>query len=210
MAGTDLIRRLEQKEAFGLTFPLLTTAAGAKMGKTAAGAIWLSAERTSPFDFYQYFVNTDDRDVIKFLKLFTFLPLERIEAFAQLQGAELRTAKQCLALEVTKIVHGESAAEEAQRGAQAAFGGGGTAANVPTHAVSLAELAAGMKLVDLLAASGLAASKSAARRLVSQGGVKWGDKKIEDVEHSLQASDVPSEGVLLHAGKKHLRRIVIE
>ncbi len=210
LAGTDLIRRLEQKEAFGLTFPLLTTAAGAKMGKTAAGAVWLSAERTSPFDFYQYFVNTDDRDVIRFLKLFTFLPLEQIAVFAQLEGADLRSAKQALAFEVTKIVHGEAAADAAQKGAQAAFGGAGASANVPTHALSLAELAPGLKLVDLLAACGLAASKSVARRLVSQGGVRWGDNKIEDVDHSVRAGDVPDGGVLLHAGKKHLRRIVVQ
>lgn len=208
LAGTDLIRRLEQKNAFGLTFPLLTTAAGAKMGKTAAGAVWLSSERTSVFDFYQYFVNTDDRDVVRFLKLFTFLPLEEIARYEQLAGAEIRAGKQALAYEVTRIVHGQDAADDARRGAEAAFGGQGSSALVPTHAVSAAELAAGLKVVDLLAAAGLAPSKSAARRLVMQGGVRLGDTKVDDVEQVVRAADVPADGVVLHVGKKHLRRIV--
>lgn len=208
LAGTDLIRRLEHKEAFGLTFPLLTTATGAKMGKTASGAVWLSAERTSPFDFYQYWVNTDDRDVERFLKLFTFLPLSEIASYARLEGAEIRQAKQALAFEVTKIVHGQTAAEEAQRGAAAAFGGGGGGELVPTHELTAVELREGIKVVDLLAASGLAASKSVARRLVAQGGVRLGDAKVADVEQMVRAGDVPEDGVLLHAGKKHLRRIV--
>lgn len=209
LAGTDLVRRLEQKDVFGLTFPLLTTASGAKMGKTASGAVWLSPERTSVFDFFQYFVNTDDRDVIRFLKLFTYLPLEEVDRLAQLQGAELREAKQVLAFEVTKVVHGEGAAQEAQGAAQAAFGGAGDSALVPTYNVSLADIAAGLKVVDLLAASGLAASKSVARRLVAQGGVRWGDVKVQDVEHTVGPSDLPEGGILLHAGKKHLRRILV-
>ena len=208
LAGTDLIRRLEQKEAFGLTFPLMTTAAGAKMGKTASGAVWLSAERTSPFEFYQYFVNTDDRDVERFLKLLTFLPMAEVQTYASLQGAQIREAKQVLAFEVTKIVHGQDKAEEAQRGAQAAFGGGASTDLVPTHEVASADLQTGIKVVDLLAACGLAASKSIARRLVAQGGVRLGEAKVSDVDHSLRTHDVPDDGVLLHAGKKHLRRIV--
>jgi tyrosyl-tRNA synthetase len=214
LAGTDLIRRVEQKEAFGLTFPLLVTATGAKMGKTASGAIWLSAEQTSAFDFYQYFVNIDDRDVGRFLKLLTFLPMAEIQGLAAAQGAELRAGKQALAFEVTRIVHGQEAAETAQRAAQAAFGGAGGGeggADVPTHHLSLAELAAGAKIVDLLAASSLAASKSAARRLVAQGGVRLGDRKVEDVEDTLKQSDLDAEGcATLHAGKKHLRRIKVE
>ena len=127
LAGTDLIRRVDQKEAFALTFPLMVTATGAKMGKTAAGAVWLSPELTSVFDFYQYFINVDDRDVGRFLKLFTFLPLPEIERLTAVQGAELRAAKQALAFEATRIVHGDEAAEAAQRAAAAAFGGGGAA-----------------------------------------------------------------------------------
>jgi tyrosyl-tRNA synthetase len=205
LAGTDLIRRLDQAEAYGLTFPLITTAAGAKMGKTAAGAVWLAADRTSAFDFYQYFVNVDDRDVVRFLKLLTFLPMSEIERLAALQGAEIRVAKQALAFAVTEIVHGREAAESAQKAAQAAFGGGDAGNLVPTF-----ETAAGVKIVDLLAAAGLAASKSAARRLVEQGGVKVGERKIASVDDVLQAEEVGSDGVLLHAGKKHLKRIVIK
>src|SRR4051794_27088425 len=164
LAGTDLIRRMDQGDAYALTFPLITTAAGVKMGKTVAGALWLSAELTSPFDFYQYFVNVDDRDVVRFLKLFTFLPLDEIARYGALAGAEVRLAKQALAFQATAIVHGEEAARQAQEAAQAAFGGGASADLVPTHAVAAAALAAGIKVVDLLVECGLAASKSAARR----------------------------------------------
>jgi tyrosyl-tRNA synthetase len=209
LAGTDLIRRLERKEAYALTFPLITTAAGEKMGKTAGGAVWLSTELTSPFDFYQYFVNVDDRDVERFLKLFTFLPLDEIARYAALQGAELRVAKQALAFEATQIVHGAAAAQEAKAAAEAAFGGGSSGALVPTHLVGAAELAAGIKIVDLLAAAGLAASKSAARRLVEQGGVRVGERKVQTVDDVLRAEEVGSEGVLVHAGKKHVRRVVV-
>ncbi len=122
LAGTDLVRRLHQAETYALTFPLITTASGAKMGKTAAGAVWLAADRTSPFDFYQYFVNVDDRDVTRFLKLLTFIPIDEIQRFAALEGAELRMAKQALAAAVTEIVHGKEDADKAQNAAQAAFG----------------------------------------------------------------------------------------
>jgi tyrosyl-tRNA synthetase len=211
LAGSELIRRIDQKDVHALTFPLMTTASGAKMGKTAAGAIWLSAELTSHFDFYQYFVNVDDRDVARFLRLYTFLPLDEVERLGALQGAEIRAAKAALAFEVTRIVHGDEAAAVAQRAAQAAFGAGsGDSDEVPTFVVSPAEMAAGYKIVDLLAAAGLAASKSAARRLVAQGGVRVGERKVDSVDDVLGANDVSEAGsVLLHAGKKHLRRIRI-
>jgi tyrosyl-tRNA synthetase len=215
LAGADLIRRIEQKEAHALTLPLLTTAAGTKMGKTAAGAIWLDPARTSVFDFYQYFVNVDDRDVARLLRLFTFLPMPELQKLSALEGAELRVAKQTLAFEVTKIVHGDEAAEAAQRAARAAFGGAeggadGAGGEVPNHAVTRDELAAGLKVVDLLAASGLAASKSAARRLVAQGGVRLGSRKIDSLDDVVGADELGDEGVLLHAGKKHLRRILLK
>jgi tyrosyl-tRNA synthetase len=209
LAGTDLIRRLHQAETYALTFPLITTAAGAKMGKTAAGAVWLSPERTSPFDFYQYFVNVDDRDVGRFLKLLTFLPVDEIQRLASAEGAELRAAKQALAFETTAIVHGREAAQTAQDAARAAFGGGGGDL-VPTHAVAVAEVQGGMKFVDLLVLAGLASSKSAARRLVEQGGIRWGDRKVASVDDKLEAADLGSDGGLLHAGKKHVRRIVLK
>jgi tyrosyl-tRNA synthetase len=208
LAGTDLIRRLHQAETYALTFPLITTAAGAKMGKTAAGAVWLSAERTSPFDFYQYFVNVDDRDVARFLKLLTFLPMDEIGRLAALEGAELRAAKQTLAFAVTAIVHGQAEAEKAQNAARAAFGGAGGDL-VPTHVVAAADISAGLKTVDLLAAAGLAASKSAARRLVEQGGVRLGARKVATVDDVVQPGEIAADGTLLHAGKKHLRRIIV-
>jgi tyrosyl-tRNA synthetase len=207
LAGTDLIRRLHQAETYALTFPLITTAAGAKMGKTAAGAVWLSPDRTSPFDFYQYFVNVDDRDVGRFLKLLTFLPMDEIKRLEALEGAELRVAKQSLAFETTAIVHGKEAAETAQNAARAAFGGGGGEL-VPTHPIEKTALLAGIKVVDILAASGLAASKSVARRLVEQGGVRLGDRKITSVDDTVKPEEVGSQGALLYAGKKHVRRLL--
>jgi tyrosyl-tRNA synthetase len=210
LAGADLIRRLERAEAYVLTFPLITTTSGAKMGKTATGAVWLSAQRTSVFDFFQYFINVDDRDVDRLLKLFTFLPMEEVRRLAALEGAERRIAKQALAYEVTKIVHGEEAAEGARRAAQAAFGGAvDESAEVPCYAVATAELELGLKIVDLIVASGLAVSKSAARRLIAQGGVRVGSRKIALMEEVLRPEEVPAGGVLLHAGKKHVRRIVV-
>ena len=203
VAGVDLIRRVDQGQAFALTFPLITTATGAKMGKTAAGAVWLDAQRTSPYDFYQYFVNVDDRDVVRFLKLFTVSPLPEIARFETVVGAELREAKKLLAHGVTAIVHGGAAADEAQRAAVAAFGGGGDESAIPTFAVAGTE-----KIIDVLAASGLAASKSVARRLVEQGGVRLGERKIATVDETLQSAEI-GDGVLLHAGKKSVRRLVL-
>jgi tyrosyl-tRNA synthetase len=203
IAGVDLIRRVDQGQAFALTFPLITTASGAKMGKTAAGAVWLDAARTSPYDFYQYFVNVDDRDVVRFLKLFTVQPLAEIAHFETVEGAELRDAKKMLAHGVTTIVHGAAAADEAQRAAAAAFGGGGDESAIPTFTV-----AGGEKVVDVLAACGLAASKSVARRLVEQGGVRLGDRKISSVDATLDAGEIGA-GTLLHAGKKSVRRLVL-
>ena len=206
VAGIDLIRRVRQKETFALTFPLLTTASGAKMGKTAAGAVWLDAALTSPYDFFQYFVNVDDRDVIRFMKLLTFIPTGEIERYAQLQGAALREDKRALARGVTEVVHGAAAAAEADHAASAAFGGAWASdASVPTYEVT--EPDGAIKIVDLLAASGLAASKSAARRLVEQGGVRVGERKITSIEEIVRSADVGT-GTLLHAGKKNIRRIV--
>lgn len=212
LAGIDLVRRVRQQETFGLTFPLLTTASGAKMGKTAAGAVWLDASLTSPYDFFQYFVNVDDKDVIRFLKLLTFEPLEEIEKYETAQGADLREAKRLLAHAITTIVHGQELANEVQAGARAAFGGGtgGDESALPTVKIDRGRLQTGFKIVDLLAESGLAASKSAARRLIEQGGVRVGDRKISSVDDVLVADQIGDGGTLLHAGKKHLRRLIRE
>ncbi|HEX3694594.1 MAG TPA: tyrosine--tRNA ligase [Polyangia bacterium] len=209
VAGIDLIRRVRQADAFGLTFPLLTTGSGAKMGKTATGAVWLDPNLTKPYDFYQYFVNVDDRDVIRFLKLLTFEPVDEIARYAALEGAELREAKHALAHAITTIVHGSAAADEARHAAKAAFGGGGADdATVPTFVVDSGQAGSGIKIVDLLALSGLAASRSAARRLIEQGGVRFGDRKIASIDDTVTAGDIGG-GTLLYAGKKHLRRIIV-
>lgn len=208
LAGTDLIRRLHQHDAFGLTFPLLMTASGAKMGKTAAGAVWLDAGMTAAFDFYQYFVNVDDRDVVRFLKLLTFEPLDEILRFETVEGAELRDAKRLLAKAITAIVHGPEVAAATEAAARAAFGGaGGDQSALPTLRIDRQRLAAEPKIVDLIVEIGFAPSKSAARRLVEQRGVRVGDRDITAVDAAL----LPSDGTtLLRVGKKHVGRLILE
>ncbi|MBN2498327.1 MAG: tyrosine--tRNA ligase [Deltaproteobacteria bacterium] len=208
VAGMDLIRRLESADAFGLTFPLLETASGEKMGKTAQGAIWLDAEQTSPYDFYQYFRNTDDRDVPRFLAYFTFLPLGELRQLSSGQGAALNQAKEVLAHEVTRLVHGPQAADSARRAARSAFGGRADGeADIPTSRIAAERLAAGILVVDLLAEVGLAKSKSDARRLVEQGGARLGDARVEGIERRIFPSDLRDGSLLLRAGKKRVHRI---
>ncbi|HEX4329625.1 MAG TPA: tyrosine--tRNA ligase, partial [Burkholderiales bacterium] len=182
LAGTDLIRRKHAKQAFCITFPLLTTARGEKMGKTAAGAVWLDAERTRPYDFYQYWINTDDRDVRKFLALFTFLPMAEVERLGAAQGAELNAAKEVLAYEATSLCHGAGAADEARSAAKAAFGGGGDLSAMPSTTVTHDRLAAGIAVLDLFVETGLTPSKGEARRLVQQGGAYVNDVVISDAQ----------------------------
>jgi tyrosyl-tRNA synthetase len=177
--GVELGRRVAEKQLFGLTTPLLTTASGAKMGKTAAGAVWLSQQRLSVYDYYQYWRNTEDADVIRFMKLFTDLPLDEIEKLAKLQGAEINEAKKILAFETTKLCHGETAAAEAAETARRAFEEGQSAEGLPTVELPKAELAAGMGVLDLFVRAGLAASKGEARRLVQGKGAKIADAIVE-------------------------------
>jgi tyrosyl-tRNA synthetase len=220
LAGVDLIRRVEGATVQAMTFPLLTTASGAKMGKTASGAVWLDVELLSPYDFYQYWINCDDRDVGRFLKLFTFLPLDEIQRLSRLQGSEIRQAKQVLAFEATRITHGEEAAREAQEAAAAIFGvaplgaahgqARGDLDAMPTTSIPANQLAAGISPVDLFAEVGLTRSKSEARRLLQQGGMYVNDKRIESLEHLLNEADLTPEGILLRAGKKKYHRIVME
>jgi tyrosyl-tRNA synthetase len=209
LAGTDLIRRKHQKQAFCITFPLLTTARGEKMGKTAAGAVWLDAARTSPYDFYQYWINTDDRDVRKFLALFTFLPMAEVERLGAAQGAELNAAKEVLAFEATKLCHGEAAAAEARSAAKAAFGGGGDFSAMPTTTLTLMRLEEGIGLLDLFVETGLTESKGKARQLVQQGGAYVNDKVISDAQTRVTADDLQDGAVLLRAGKKKYHRVVV-
>ncbi len=212
LAGVDLIRRVEGVKVEAMTFPLLTTASGAKMGKSASGAVWLDADRLSPYDFYQYWINCDDRDVIKFLKLFTFLPLDTIKQLSTLQGSEIRRAKQALAFEATRITHGEAAAQEAQAAAKAAFGDtpAGDLDAMPATTLSAERLAAGVSPIDLFAEVELTRSKSAARRLLQQGGMYVNDERVEDMERLLTPDDLTPDGILLRAGKKKYHRLLIE
>ena len=209
LAGVDLIRRVEGETVHAMTFPLLTTASGAKMGKTAAGAVWLDADMLSPYDYYQYWVNCDDRDVIKFLKLFTFLPFDEIERLGTLRDAEIREAKQMLAYEATRITHGKAAAQEARKAAQAAFGAGGDLDGMPTTSIAAARLADGIQLTALMAEVGLTRSRGDARRMIQQGGVYVNDARVSDVNHVLRERDLTPEGMLLRAGKKRFHRVVV-
>ncbi|MBN9496457.1 MAG: tyrosine--tRNA ligase [Alphaproteobacteria bacterium] len=197
--GVELGRRVAEKQLFGLTTPLLTTASGAKMGKTAAGAVWLSQQRLSVYDYYQYWRNTEDADVIRFMKLFTDLPLDEIEKLSKLQGAEINEAKKILAFETTKLCHGEAAATEAAETARRAFEEGQSAEGLPTVELPKAELAAGIGVLDLFVRAGLAASKGEARRLVQGKGAKLDDATVES---DTLVVKLDSGTIKLTAGKK--------
>jgi tyrosyl-tRNA synthetase len=202
VAGVDLIRRMRGERAWGLTTPLLTTATGAKMGKTAAGAVWLDGERLSPFDYWQYWYNVDDRDVGRFLKLYTFLPLDEITKLEALAGAEAREAKRVLANETTRLLHGADAAEQADAAARAMAAGVATD-DLPTHGVS-----EDSPLLVVLAEAGLAKSRGEARRLIQQGGVKLDGERVTDLDTTIVRSELGAEGVVVRVGKKRAARIV--
>ncbi len=208
LAGIDLIRRKHAKQAHCITFPLLTTARGEKMGKTAQGAIWLDAARTSPYDFYQYWINTDDRDVKRFLALFTFLPMEDVTRLGSATGADLNASKEVLAYEATSLCHGATAADEARAAARAAFGGGGDLSAVPSTTVDGARLSAGIGVLDLFVECGLTASKGEARRLVQQGGAYVNDAVVADDTRKIGVGDVKDGAVMLRSGKKKYHRVV--
>lgn len=209
LAGTDLIRRKHGKQAFCITFPLLTTARGEKMGKTASGAVWLEAARTSPYDFYQYWINTDDRDVQRFLALFTTLGMDEVRRLGSAEGARLNASKEVLAFEATRLCHGETAASEARAAARAAFGAGGDVTAIPSTSVDAARIARGVALVDLLVETGLVSSKGEARRLVQQGGAYVNDGAVADIAARLGGAEVRDGAILLRAGKKKVHRVVI-
>lgn len=209
VAGVDLIRRVEGGDAYALVSPLLTTASGQKMGKTAGNSLWLDANLTSPYEFYQYWVNVDDLDVEKLLRLYTFLPDDVIQQLTSSGGASLREAKRVLALEITAITHGEAAAMRAQDAAKALFSGDGPDIddpNIPTVDVNEAEISDGMSFADLAVRAGLANSKGEARRLAQQGGLQIDGSRIDDADTSWRPT---SNLALLRSGKKHYRRIRI-
>jgi len=224
VAGIDLIRRLEGKQAYGITFPLIMTADGKKMGKTEKGAVWLDPQRTSSYEYYQFWINTDDRDVKRFLALFTFLPMEEIqEKYGKLEGADLRKAKEALAYEATKIVHGEEAAERAQNDSRRIFGKiditlplptvhieGHQDDSIPSTFMKKEEFIVGIPIFKLFEKTSLCASGSGARRLIEQGGAYINNKKVNKFDKLIKEEDFDPNGtVLLRAGKKKFHRIKI-
>ena len=207
----ELIRPDDGGKAYALVSPLITTGTGVKMGKTEAGAVWLDPALTLPYDYYQFWINTEDADVGRFLALYTFLPLEQVRALSALAGAELRRAKEVLAFEATRIAHGEDEAERARAAARALFGGASEeGAAVPTTPVPRATLKAGMPLVDLLVEAGLAKSKGEARRLIAQGGAYINGEAATDPEARVGVANLADGALVLRAGKKRYVRIVAD
>jgi tyrosyl-tRNA synthetase len=202
--GVELTRRVDQKAAFGLTTPLLATASGAKMGKTMSGAVWLNAEQLSPYDYWQFWRNTEDADVGRFLKLFTDLPLDEIARLEALPGAQINEAKKVLADEATRMAHGEEEARKARDAAEKAFEQGALSADLPTFEIAAADLKAGIVLANLFADAGLAASRGEARRLAQGGGVKVNDKAEPDANRVVTDADLIDGVVKLAAGKKKI------
>jgi tyrosyl-tRNA synthetase len=210
-SGIDLCRRMNRVETYGLTYPLLTTATGAKMGKTADGAVWLDPKRTSPYDFYQYWINVDDRDVERFLKLYTLLPMGEINRLSELQGADIRQAKQSLAKEVTTLVHGVEEAEKAVQAAAALFSGGGASGSIPSSEQPASDFdGEGIPLTNLLADVGLGKSRGEARRLIKQGGIRIHGEKIGDEMYIVTSDDIQDGKIALQAGKKRHHHILVD
>ncbi len=209
VAGIDLIRRLEGKQAYGITFPLIKTADGKKMGKTEKGAVWLDPNRTSPYEYYQFWMNTDDRDVERFLSLFTFLPMEEVREYGKLKGAEIRKAKEALAFEATKIVHGQEEAEKARDASKVLFSEMEAREDaIPTTFIERKKIIDGIPIFKLFEISGLSKSSSEARRLILQGGGYLNKKRIDHFDHLITLNDFNDRGeILLRAGKKKFHRI---
>ena len=209
LGGTELIRRKLGKDAHAMTITLLTDSNGKKMGKTAGNAVWLDPNKTSPFDFYQYWRNVGDSDVMKCIRMLTFLPLEQIDEMDKWEGGELNKAKEILAYELTKMVHGEEEAEKAQAGARALFSGAGNTENMPTTTLTDDNFTDGkIAVLDMLVVSGLAPSKGEGRRLIQQGGVLVNDEKVTDVYASFDAAMFEGDGVIVKKGKKTYQKFV--
>ncbi|MGI6065893.1 MAG: tyrosine--tRNA ligase [Bacillota bacterium] len=207
LGGVELIRRADNGDAFGLTFKLLTTSEGKKMGKTEAGAIWLDPKKTSPYDFYQYWRNVDDPDVENCLALLTFLPIAEVKRLASLEGAEINQAKEILAYEVTKLVHGKEEAEKAAQAAKALFGGGTDSADMPFTEIPRERFAAGLDILTILMEAGLISSKGEGRRLVQQGGIYLGEDRVDDFGLLIKEKDFSQGKLLLRKGKKVYHQI---
>ncbi len=209
LAGADLIRRVEGAEAYGMTFTLLTTSEGKKMGKTESGAVWLDPLKTSPYDFYQYWRNIADSDVEKCLALLTFLPMDEVKRLGSLPGEQINEAKKVLAFEITKIVHGEEEAQKAQAATEALFGGSGDSESIPTTELAKEQVAEGLNIIDALVLTGLAPSKGEARRLITQGGVNVNNQKVEGIEQTITEKDFEDGKLIIKKGKKTYHRLRI-
>ena len=211
LGGTELIRRKLGKDAHAMTITLLLNSEGKKMGKTQSGAVWLDPEKTSPFDFYQYWRNVGDSDVLKCLRMLTFLPLEQIDEMDQWEGSQLNQAKEILAFELTKLVHGEEEAAKAQEGARALFAAGASTENMPTFELSEEDFTDGtIDILSILNKSGLAASRSEARRNVEQGGVSVDGNPVKDIKAVFSREQFAGDGVVVKRGKKNFKKIILK
>ena len=210
LGGTELIRKKLGKDAHAMTITLLTDSQGHKMGKTAGNAVWLDPKKTSPYEFYQYWRNVADSDVLKCIRMLTFLPLEQIDEMDKWEGSQLNKAKEILAYELTKLVHGEDEANKAQDAARALFGGGADSADMPSTSLGADDFADGkISVIDILVKAGLAKSKSEARRLIEQGGVSVNDEKVKSLDFSLSADEIAADPAIIKKGKKIFHKIVM-
>ena len=210
LGGTELIRRKLGKDAYAMTINLLLNSEGKKMGKTQSGAVWLDPNKTSPFEFYQYWRNVSDADVLKCLRMLTFLPLEQIDEMDKWEGSQLNQAKEILAFELTKLVHGEEEAKKAEEGAKALFAGGGNTDNMPTTVLSADDFREdAIDILTLLVKSGLSASRNEARRAVEQGGVSLDSEKVTDIKAAFEKNTFSGDGVVVKRGKKNFRKITL-
>ena len=210
LGGTELIRRKLGKDAYAMTINLLLNSEGKKMGKTQSGAVWLDPNKTSPFEFYQYWRNVSDADVLKCLRMLTFLPLDQIDEMDKWEGSQLNQAKEILAFELTKLVHGEEEAKKAEEGAKALFAGGGNTDNMPTTVLSADDFREDtIDILTLLVKSGLSASRNEARRAVEQGGVSLDGEKVTDIKAAFEKTTFSGDGVVVKRGKKNFRKITV-
>jgi tyrosyl-tRNA synthetase len=213
LGGINLIRKKDQKDAYAMTISLLLKHDGTKMGKTAGGAVWLDPDKYSPYDFYQYWRNVDDSDVLKFLRMMTFLPLEQIDEMDKWEGAQLNTAKEILAHELTTLVHGEDEAVKAEAGAKAVFLGSGSLDNVPSVELEAEDFNENdeIDILSVLVKTAQCASRSEARRAVTKDhSISIGENKIDDFAYAIKKADIPAEGLLIKKGKKNFKKIVVK
>lgn len=210
ISGTDLIRRKESKDAFGLTFTLLTTSEGKKMGKTESGAVWLDPHKTSPYDFYQYWRNTGDQDVEKCLALLTFLPMEEVKQLGNLPGEQINDAKKILAFEITKLIHGEAKAILAQQATEVLFGKGGDSDAIPSTLITIEQFENNCHVVDLMMLAGITTSKGEGRRLITGGGVLINNEKMMDPDHELSLNNFLDNSMMIRKGKKVYHRVCLK